>query len=65
MTTSAARLGELADRYDKDIDFSDVPELTVSFFKHAKRIRPTSRKSDMARGDSDAFTMPLKDLARE
>jgi uncharacterized protein (DUF4415 family) len=40
MTISKERLKELATRNDKQIDYSDIPELNEDFWKNAVLIEP-------------------------
>ena len=44
----------LASRSDKDIDFSDIPELDESFFKEAEW-RPTTKQPVTIRLDADVL----------
>jgi uncharacterized protein (DUF4415 family) len=40
---------------DEDIDFSDIPELDASFFKHAKVVMPKPKVPITLRVDTDVL----------
>ena len=40
---------------DEEIDYSDIPELDDSFFKHARSVEPKSKKTVTLRLDQDVF----------
>jgi uncharacterized protein (DUF4415 family) len=54
MNISGKRLKELADRKDKDIDYSDIPELDEAFWNNARLVLPKPFKRQMTiRFDAD------------
>ena len=53
MTISKKRLNELQKIKDSDIDYSDVPELDENFWKNAKLVVPTKKRSVSIRLDED------------
>lgn len=55
MTISAARLKELQARTDKDIDYSDIPELDDAFFETAEFVTPSAKTQITVRVDSDVL----------
>ncbi len=46
---------ELKGMKDKDIDFSDIPELDANFWKDAKLIRTKTKKAISLRLDQDVL----------
>lgn len=56
MPISQTRLKELASRSDKQIDYSDIPELDEAFFEKAKLVRPAADKRQITiRIDADVL----------
>jgi uncharacterized protein (DUF4415 family) len=55
MTISPERLEELKLIDDSEIDLSEIPELDENFWKEAKVIRPTPKKSISLRLDQDVL----------
>ena len=56
MPISQTRLKELATRSDKQIDYSDIPELDEAFFEKAKLVRPAADKRQITiRVDADVL----------
>lgn len=53
---SPVRLEELATRSDKQIDYSDIPELDEAFFEKVKLVRPAADKRQITiRIDADVL----------
>lgn len=56
MPISQTRLKELASRSDKQIDYSDIPELDEAFFEKAQLVRPPADKRQITiRIDADVL----------
>ncbi len=56
MPISQTRLKELASRSEKQIDYSDIPELDEAFFEKAKLVRPAADKRQITiRIDADVL----------
>ncbi|MBC7311001.1 MAG: BrnA antitoxin family protein [Rhizobium sp.] len=56
MPISQTRLKELASRSDKQIDYSDIPELDEAFFEKAQLVRPAADKRQITiRIDADVL----------
>ncbi len=55
MPISQTRLKELASRSDKQIDYSDIPELDEAFFDKAKLVRPADKRQITIRIDADVL----------
>lgn len=55
---------ELAAMPDKDIDYSDIPELTADFWKNAQLLRPARKKMLTLRVDEDVITWFKKEQGR-
>ena len=55
MSISKKRIKQLKSIKDKDIDYSDIPELDESFFKKAKLELPVNKKAISLRIDSDVL----------
>jgi uncharacterized protein (DUF4415 family) len=55
MSISKERLKELEAIKDKDIDFSDIPELDEDFWRRAERHLPTPKKGVYIRLDADVL----------
>ncbi|NDJ17358.1 BrnA antitoxin family protein [Myxacorys almedinensis] len=55
MTISPERLEELQSIPDSEIDLSEIPELDADFWKEAKIVRPTTKKSISLRLDKDVL----------
>lgn len=53
MSISKKRIKQLKSIKDKDIDYSDIPELDANFFKKAKLELPVKKKAISLRIDSD------------
>ncbi len=54
MSIADNRLQELAKRSDKDIDYSDIPELDEAFWKNARIVHPADPKLQLTiRFDAD------------
>ncbi len=49
-------LSELAEVKDKDIDFSDIPELDDEFWKRAKVVMPSEKKKISLNVDVEVLT---------
>jgi len=56
MTTSKARIKNLALKPDAEIDYSDIPELDDEFWKKATVHIPNTKKSVSIRLDEDLLT---------
>ena len=56
MPISQTRLKELTSRSDKQIDYSEIPELDEAFFEKAKLVRPAADKRQITiRIDADVL----------
>ncbi len=55
MTVSQARLQQLASRSDDEIDYSDIPELSDSFFENARLSAPVAKSQVTMRLDDDVL----------
>lgn len=55
-TPSKTILSELAAMTDKDIDFSDIPELDDEFWKRAKVVMPPEKKKISLNVDVEVLT---------
>ena len=56
MRISKRRLKQIEAIRDEDIDYSDIPETDEHFWKNAKLIIPTPKKSISLRVDPDVLT---------
>lgn len=55
MSISKKRIKQLKSIKDKDIDYSDIPELDENFFKNARIEMPVKKKAISLRIDSDVL----------
>jgi len=55
MSISKKRIKQLKSIKDKDIDYSDIPELDKNFFKNARIEMPVKKKAISLRIDSDVL----------
>lgn len=53
MSTSKTKWRHIEKLKDKDIDYSDIPELQDNFFKHAKIVMPKTKKLISLRLDQE------------
>lgn len=49
---------------DKDIDYSDIPELTEEFWKNAVLVKPVKKKSITLRVDEDTISFYKKSIGK-
>jgi uncharacterized protein (DUF4415 family) len=55
MSTSKTKWRHINKLKDKDIDYSDIPELGDDFFKHAKIVMPKNKKLVSLRLDEEVL----------
>ena len=55
MSISKTRLKALSKLKDSKVDYSDIPELSASFWKKAKLIMPASKQAISLRVDDDVL----------